>query len=55
MAWDHELRNRREGEDSRRQGFAKQIELLSLLSLEWAERRKAEQAEVLAQHPFNDG
>ena len=55
MAWDHELRHRREGEDFRRQGFAKQIELLSLLSVDWAERRKAEQAEVQAQHPFSDG
>src|SRR4051812_13048892 len=32
MSWDYEVRHRREGEDSRRQAFAKQIELIGILS-----------------------
>lgn len=54
MSWDYELRHRREGEDSRRQAFAKQVELLSQLSDEWAKRQEAEQAEILTRHPFHD-
>lgn len=55
ISWDHEAAHRREGEDSRRQGFARQIELLASLSPEWAERRRREQAEILRRHPFRDG
>ena len=55
MAWDYELKNRREGESSRRQAFAKDIELLEMLSPAWAERRHTEYSEILRQHPFNDG
>jgi hypothetical protein len=54
MSWDFELRHRREGEDSRRQAFAKQIELLATLSSEWAERQRLEQAAILERHPFHD-
>ena len=54
MAWAFELRHRHEGEDSRRQAFAKQIDLLSTLSWEWAERLRAEQTAILERHPFND-
>jgi hypothetical protein len=38
MAWDYEVRHRREGEDFRRQGFAKHIELIGILSATWADR-----------------
>ena len=55
MSWDYELRHRRKGEDPRRQGFAKQCELLAALSPEWAERKRAEQAEILDRHPYHDG
>ena len=54
LSWDFELRHRREGEDSRRQAFEKQVELLAKLSPEWAERRRAEQTEILERHPFHD-
>jgi len=55
LSWNYELAHRRDGEDSRRQGFAKQIELLATLSGEWAERRRREQADTLSQHPYHDG
>ena len=54
VAWNFELKHRRDGEDSRRQAFAKQVELLSLLSPEWGERQKAKQEEILTRHPFRD-
>lgn len=54
MAWDYELAHRRKGEDVRRQGFAKQIELMAQLSSEWAERKRRELSEILSLHPFND-
>jgi hypothetical protein len=55
MSSNYELANRREGEDSRRQAFAKQVELLATVSPAWAERQRQEQAEILGQHPFRDG
>lgn len=54
ISWDYELAHRREGEDSRGQGFAKQVELLATLSPDWADRRRQEQADILRQHPFRD-
>ena len=54
MSWDYELRHRREGEDSRRQAFSKEIDLLATLSLAWSERRTRDQAEVLKLHPMHD-
>lgn len=54
MAWAHELRNRREHEDSRRQAFEKDLELLERLSPTWAKRRRTEYAEILRTHPFHD-
>lgn len=42
LAWDYELRNRIEGEDSRRQAFAKDLELLDRLSPAWARRQRVE-------------
>lgn len=54
MARDYELAHRREGEDTRRQWFAKQVELLAELSPQWAARLQGEQEAVLKQHPFRD-
>jgi hypothetical protein len=54
LSWDFEVRHRREGEDSRRQAFQKQLELLNELSTDWAERQRLEQVEILERHPFHD-
>ncbi|MBV9931922.1 MAG: hypothetical protein JO013_13395 [Alphaproteobacteria bacterium] len=54
MASDHEVRQRRSGEDPRRQLFAKEVALLEKLSPGWAARRRREQAETLARYPFAD-
>lgn len=54
MAIEHELRHRRPGEDHRRQLFAKQVELLALLSPAWAERQAEEHRRLLEEHPFRD-
>ena len=45
---------RKPGEDSRRRLFERERALLRALKPDWARRRKAEQAETLAQHPFTD-
>lgn len=55
MAGKHELEHRRAGEDSRRLRFEKQLELLAHLSGDWAARQRADQAEILILHPFQDG
>ncbi|MFJ9450673.1 Imm63 family immunity protein [Herbaspirillum sp. NPDC101397] len=49
-----EVQNRVLGQDSRRQWFAKNVELLSRLNEKWAERKKSEYTQVLAEHPFRD-
>lgn len=54
IAIDHELRHRRPGEDSRRQLFARQLELLARLSPAWAERGAEEHRRLLEEHPFKD-
>jgi hypothetical protein len=54
MSLDYELRHRREGEDSRRLAFAKEVELLELLSPAWAKRRAADHEKILRTHPFRD-
>lgn len=53
-ASDWEMWHRREGEDSRRQWFKLEIELLEQVSEEWAARRREAQREVLKRHPFRD-
>lgn len=40
--------------DSRRIWFPKAVEEISKISMEWAERLKNEQNEILRKHPFND-
>ena len=54
MASHFEVRNRRPNEDSRRLLFAKQLELLGVLSLAWAEQQRALLNRVLSEHPFCD-
>ncbi|WP_309601328.1 Imm63 family immunity protein [Sphingomonas sp.] len=54
LSWEYELRNRSEGADSRRQAFAKELELPELLSPAWAKRRGAEYEEILRTNPFHD-
>lgn len=54
VASSFELRNRRPDEDSRRQLFAKQEELLNLASEAWGRRKESEHKAVLANYPFND-
>jgi hypothetical protein len=49
-----ELDNRRRDEDSRRQVFAKQVDLLSALSPEWARREAEAHRRILLEHPFSD-
>jgi len=53
-ACDIEVRQRRSGEDSRRQWFQIQADLMATLKPEWAERIKKSQAATLAQYPFAD-
>ncbi len=54
MASDWEVRNRCQGEDSRRQLFAKQEELLAALSPEWAAREADDHRHIIERHPFRD-
>jgi hypothetical protein len=54
MALQFELDNRIENEDSRRQMFAKQEELLGILSDKWQEREKKEHLSILRRNPFDD-
>jgi hypothetical protein len=54
MACDYELRHRRKNEDTRRQQFSKQEELLGLLREEWRMRQQIEHQQILERHPFND-
>lgn len=49
-----ESRRRIRNQDSRRQWFAKDVELLSQLRPEWGDRKRAEYAEVLTKYPFRD-
>ena len=54
MAAEYELRHRRTAEDSRRQLFSKQIELLGRLLPRWTLRKAAEQGDILKRYPYSD-
>lgn len=54
MAGRYELRNRRPNQDTRRQSFAKQTELMGAISFDWAVKMRAEHADILILHPFQD-
>lgn len=53
-AGEWELRHRVDGQDSRRLRFAKQVELLGVLSAEWAARKQRELDEILRRFPYTD-
>ena len=54
IASRYELAHRRDGEDSRRQLFSKQVEILASLSDRWGARRRREHDRILVDHPFVD-
>jgi len=54
LACDFEVAHRREGEDSRRQFFAKQIEYMEAISQDWAKQLTDEKKAILEEHPYND-
>jgi hypothetical protein len=54
MAQQTELKNRRPGEDTRRQWFAEGERLLRLLRDDWADEWCKKVDATLQQHPFND-
>ena len=54
MSSEFEMHHRRVGEDSRRQLFAKQIELMAILSLEWSNRLRDQIRLTMRSFPFND-
>ena len=55
MACEQELASHVPGQDSRRRIFAIELELLRTLDPAWAERVRAENERILAEHPFVDG
>tara|TARA_R110000782_G_scaffold5347_9_gene18412 strand:- start:3904 stop:4059 length:156 start_codon:yes stop_codon:yes gene_type:complete len=48
------LERKVDGEDSRRLWFAKEIDLLQAINLEWIKRKERHQQDVLKQYPFNN-
>jgi hypothetical protein len=54
MASDVELKLRLRGVDSRRQLFQVQEQLMDRLSPAWGARKRAEHAQILSKHPFDD-
>lgn len=54
IAQKWELKNRVQGQDSRRLWFQKHLEILQFIKKEWAERQSREQQQVLSEHPFDD-
>ena len=54
LALDYWMKHSVERQVSRRIAFQHKIELLSMLSPEWAKRRGAEQTQILLDHPFDD-
>ena len=54
MACAFEVRRHKKNQDSRRQLFSKQEELLGILSEEWRIREQKEHQQILVSHPFED-
>ena len=52
IACQWELEHRKESEDSRRQLFSKQIELLNHVNPKWAARKEKYHEQVLKENPF---
>lgn len=55
MASTWEVKNRKKGQDTRRLLFAKQIELLDILSPDFGRKAKAEMDSILRIAPYDDG
>ena len=55
LAFSYELKHRIEGQDCRIIGFAKQIELLERLDLDWAHREAERHRKILRHAPFRAG
>ena len=55
MACERELATRVPDQDSRRRIFAIELELLRQVDAAWADRVRAENERILAEHPFRDG
>ncbi len=54
MASDCELALRKPHEDSRRQLFTRQLDLMNTLNPTWSNRLRDELAEIVAAYPFSD-
>lgn len=54
LACEFELKHRVAFRDCRRLIFAKQVELLGVLSAEWADREQRDHEAILTRHPFDD-
>lgn len=54
IALQIEREKRIPGEDFRRQYFAMNLELLTRLSAEWADKKSSEYQRILGQHPYRD-
>ena len=54
LASEYELKHRKPNEDSRRQLFAKQLELLESIDVEFAKKRKKRIDEILRLYPYKD-
>ena len=54
MAMNHRSGLRMSGRDPRRAMFARQVQLLAILSPEWADREARDHQAILARHPFDD-
>ena len=54
MAIAYELAHRIESEDSRKQYFAKHIDLLSSINPEWGKMKNEEYSKILLDNPYND-
>ena len=54
LGFDYELENRDDTRDCRRLAFARQIQLLSQLSENWAKREARKHDRILTAHPFDD-
>ena len=54
MAGKFEVKNRIRDKDSRRMMFAKQEELLGILSNPWRQKEREEHQRILERHPFDD-
>jgi hypothetical protein len=54
LALEYELAHRVKNQDSRRIMFQREVELLSMLSTQWAEQEAQEHEEILKRNPFDD-